>query len=707
MSDDRDDSGSVPRATIGERLREADRRCFVGRAGEIELVRAALEAGTPPFAVLYLHGPGGVGKSALLSGFAATAASAGVPAVPVDVRAIDPTPAAFLARVAAGLGRPGADLTLEGLAGCGRVLVLVDTFERAAPLQAWLRDRFVPALADGAVVVVAGRAPPPAEWVADAAWRDLMRVVSLRNLAPADARRYLDLRGVDQGMQARLVELTHGHPLALSLVVDVLDQRGDPGGFDLVDAPDLVRTLMERFVEEIPGQRHREALAVCAHARFTTEDLLRAAMGGDDIGLLLDWLRSRSFIEEGRDGVFPHDLARDVLDTDLRWRDRVAYADLHRRVRADVVARIRGSEGRDQQRALADLIYLHRLNPVMRPLYDWAQLGHAYADALGQGDGPLLVAMAERAQGPEQAALVEHWLVRQPGAFTVFRRSDDDVAGFTALLRLDEAAPDDLAADPGAGAMWAYATRHDPPRPGEAVTATRFFVDEDADQRPSSPSWTAFSITHARHVLSGPSLAWDFIGPFRTPEVEPVFNYIDYHRVPDAEFAIGGHLHVVFAHDWRRTGPEAWIELMGRRELDDSSGRSLAPSAPAPVLVLSHAEFVDAVRAALRNRHRPDRLDGNPLARSRIVRERLAAGARSPADALAGLLDEAADALTVDPRDAKGQRAVDRTYLRPAPTQERAAEVLGLPFSTYRRHLARGVERIVEHLWDLEVYGRR
>jgi hypothetical protein len=31
--------------------------------------------------------------------------------------------------------------------------------------------------------------------------------------------------------------------------------------------------------------------------------------------------------------------------------------------------------------------------------------------------------------------------------------------------------------------------------------------------------------------------------------------------------------------------------------------------------------------------------------------------------------------------------------------------VLGLPFSTYRRHLSQGIQRIVAWLWDHEVYG--
>jgi hypothetical protein len=178
--------------------------------------------------------------------------------------------------------------------------------------------------------------------------------------------------------------ITHGHPLALALLVDVLVQRGDRGeddaGLELADAPDLVRALLERFLEGVPSARHRAALEVCAHTRVTTEALLRDTLGSEDAGALFAWPRGLSFVEGDAQGLFPHDLARDVLDADLRWRDRAAYADLHGRVRRHVVARIRETEGRAQQRASADLHFLHRGNAGIRPLYDWDTLGRTYAE---------------------------------------------------------------------------------------------------------------------------------------------------------------------------------------------------------------------------------------------------------------------------------------------------------------------------------------
>jgi TolB-like protein/Flp pilus assembly protein TadD len=47
-------------------------------------------------------------------------------------------------------------------------------------------------------------------------------------------------------------------------------------------------------------------------------------------------------------------------------------------------------------------------------------------------------------------------------------------------------------------------------------------------------------------------------------------------------------------------------------------------------------------------------------------------------------------------------RVLDLTYFNPAPKQEAAADRLGLSFSTYRRHLTAGVDRITEWLWQQE-----
>ena len=175
--------------------------------------------------------------------------------------------------------------------------------------------------------------------------------------------------------------------------------------------------------------------------------------------------------------------------------------------------------------------------------------------------------------------------------------------------------------------------------------------------------------------------------------------YID-HR-PAGTARVGDRTFALFAHDWREVPAEAWFRDLADQEL---AVEPVQPTAsPARRVVLSEAEFEAAVKDALRCWRRPEDLARNPLSRSRLVAE--AAPAADPPGALADLLVEATDSLAADPRDAKLHRAVATTYFRGVPTQEAAAERLGLPFSSYRRHLTAGVARLTAWLWERELHG--
>jgi DNA-directed RNA polymerase specialized sigma24 family protein len=685
--------------TVADRLRGARRRQFVGRAAELELLRDALAADEPPFSVLWVHGPGGVGKTTLVGALADEATRLGREPVVLDLRASEPSPPAFVAELARACGRPGGASAADVLAGRERPVLLLDTFEAAPGLEDWLRDEFVPALPAGAVTVIAGRTRPAQGWRRDPGWRDLLRVVSLRNLGPDDARTLLRRAEVPQPLHERVLELTHGHPLALSLLLDVLSLEQHDAPLHLSTVPDVVGTLVESFLAGVPSPRHRMALEVAAHARTTTAAQLRSALGDDDGDELFAWLRELSFVESGPHGLFPHDLARTVIDADLRWRDPAVYAHVHGVVRRDVVGRLTSTEGFEHQRALADLMFLHRGNPAALLFWDWETLGQVYADELRPGDGAAILAMVERHEGPESAAIAARWLERQPSAFSPFRGRGAEPVGFLAQLELHAAGADELERDPAARAAWAHAHRHAPPRTQDEVLLGRFYMDRDAYQA-ASQSFNVVTIRTTQEWLKRPRLSWYYLA-FADPEaVAPLMAYIHFHRAPEADFEVGGRRYGVFARDWRRSGGAEWLELMAEREL---AGEGPGPPAepPPPELALSQRAFADAVRRALRDCCRAEALAANPLVRARVVREHRGGGGA----ALRDLIEDAVDALRADPRDVKLARALERTYLKPAPTQEAAAEVLGLPFSTYRGHLTRGVERVSDWLWQRELYG--
>jgi hypothetical protein len=691
------------RPRLGDRLDEARRRRFVGRAAEIELFESALSASDPGFNLIYVFGPGGIGKTSLLRQFALRAQQHGLTAIEIDGRNVEPSPDGFLLALARAMGLSQGQSPLEALASrAERQVLLVDTYELLNPLDAWLRENFLPQLPVDAVVVLAGRNPLALAWRTDPGWQSLVQVVPLRNLTGDESRDYLASRHVPDDQFRTVLDFTYGHPLALALVADAFVQRG---AFTLrvETTSDIVRSLIERLVEKVPGPAHRAALEVCSLLRLTTEGTLAEILQTSDPSELFAWLRSLSFIESGPQGLFPHDLTRDALIADLRWRNPEWYAELHRRARAYYGKRVSETRGSEQQRVLFDYVYLHRDNPLMRPYLDWQETGTTLPDVVRPGDRDALHAMVLAHEGSESAQWLDYWLEHQPEAFVVYRDRHGQTTAFVAVLDLTDADSSARSEDPATRAAAELLDRRAPLRPGEKAIHFRFWMARDSYQDVSGLQSLIFGRA-AQQYLTTPGLAFSFFPTAQPAFWEPMFSHVDLPRLPDADFTVGGHSYGVFSHDWRTTPPFAWLELLGEREI--ATEERSAPTSPATTaIVLSEPDFAEAVRAALRDLSRPVALRDNPLLRSRLVIERSGGKAR-PADrvsTLQQLLREAIDSLEQSPRDAKLRRALHHTYVDPAPTQEQAAEILDVPFSTYRRHLAGAVARVVDYLWKQEI----
>ncbi|GIJ50673.1 hypothetical protein Val02_75590 [Virgisporangium aliadipatigenens] len=644
----------APARRLEERLRAARRRAFVGRAAELDLFRAALDA---PAARIFVHGPGGIGKSTLLRRLADEARAAGRPVVWVDGRSVEPSPSGFSAAAALPPGATGA-------------VLLVDTFERCQGLEGWLRDRFLPGLPDGVLAVVAGRRAP------DAAWAERGDVVALGDLSPEDATRMLSLRGVPSGSREALLGFAGGHPLALSLAAEVA-VAGDVGPDGWAPTRDVIATLLARLVGEVPSPAHRQALEVCAHARTTTVELLGAVLDVDPVPIFA-WLRELPFVSSGRYGAYPHDVVREALDTDLRWRDPEGYRAMSARIRAHLVERVDAAAGSDALLpALAAVHYLHRQGGFAADFMTWNGDGAAFEDEYRDGDREAVLRLAPE----ELRGLVEYWLDEAPTAFHVYRHSGtDEAVGFMAWLRLHQSRVDIPTGDPVVDAAWEHARRVAPLGRGEHLAVARFLVYPPAYQRPS-PVMDLMLMRIVAEFIQGERLGWSFLA-FEPDFWAPLMA----HALHDP---IGGTL---FAHDWRAMPVRDWlsstiaIELDGTRALRDA-GR----------VALSRSEFDGAVRVALRSWRSAPALAASPLRRSRLVD-----GAPDPVEALRGLLVEATDSLRAAPRDARLHRAVVAAYFQGAATQEEAAERAGVPFGTFRRHLAAGVDRVTDWLWRRE-----
>ena len=64
-----------------------------------------------------------------------------------------------------------------------------------------------------------------------------------------------------------------------------------------------------------------------------------------------------SFIDTGREGLFPHELRRETVIADVRWRNPDWYKELHNRARKFYLARLPNVSLSEQQRILYDLFF--------------------------------------------------------------------------------------------------------------------------------------------------------------------------------------------------------------------------------------------------------------------------------------------------------------------------------------------------------------
>src|SRR5262245_21432819 len=338
----REHAGALEPPRIADRLAAARETAFFGRKAERDLFRSALSAAPPPFTVLFVHGPGGVGKTSLLRELESIARAERPCVVRLDGRDLAPTPHAF--------GRALEDaLEAQGPIPPAGAVVLVDTYDTLAPLDSWLRETMLPSWPQHVLVVLAGREAPSRAWTTDAAWSSLVRVAPLRNLEPREAVELLRWREVDTAAHGPVLEFTRGHPLTLALVADLVRQSAAPGVFDPADAPEVVRQLSTLFLDAVPEAWQRDALDACAIARVTRLPLLVELFGRETGEAAFEWLRGRSFVESGPRGLFPHDLVRAVLLADARWRDATALGRLWRRIYAALQAQAAAAQGRDRQ----------------------------------------------------------------------------------------------------------------------------------------------------------------------------------------------------------------------------------------------------------------------------------------------------------------------------------------------------------------------
>src|SRR5215472_2732690 len=659
--------------TLAARLEERDRRRFAGRAEELKFLEQCLDD-NPPASVIHVTGPAGIGKSALLRALSRRARERDIAVVAIDGRELGPAPGAL-------------EAALREAAGWDRGLVLLDSYERMASLDTYLRRDLLPLLPDGTLVVIAGRAVPDPAWFAGG-WEGITARLNLTALSAHEAGVLLASHGLVDERVPAIIDWAAGSPLALSLAAEAACD--DPSWNAATDPnrPEILRSLIHRLVEAELGGVRLPALAIAAVARTTTPQLLRAVLPLADAEAAYQELCGLTLTEPLGDGITLHDLVRKALHADLRLRNSELERDSRRRIVDYLYAR--AIDG--QPLMIIDMAHLVE-NPLIRWGFGWSGTVGFRIDSVKGSDAGRVERLLGEARNRQWWQLTRRIFAEAPDRVAVARDLDDQICGYLACMS-QARAPAFADDDPLVGPWLAHARRHAAASDSEAADSVLWHAAVDFTGQGKVQAMLGMAGV-LRSGVANPRFAYLPIDP-RYPGALEFAQALGAQHLAELDVIIGDQLVECHRVDYgpggllaalrRQVYTELGLPAPARAGQQDSGTAEIgrAPSRPLEA-------DLRAVRDALKCFGVPRDLARSPLARGRTVQQR--------ADHVRGLLRQAATDAFGDSQSERLLRNVLMTgYLDRTSSHEDAAARLCLSRAAYFRKLRTAVERLAEHI---------
>ncbi|WP_222263263.1 helix-turn-helix transcriptional regulator [Modestobacter marinus] len=552
-----------PRGSVSDRLAAAAATALVGRAEERARLTELLRPDGP--AAVFVHGPGGIGKTSLVE---ATLAALPLRAVHLDGRHTEPTVPGALAALGTALGvpaPPSVAAAVDAIAGAGVDVLVVDAFERLNLLDGWIRNDLAAALPATVPVLLVGRRGPNVAWRTAPGWRTLLAELAVGPLPPGDVDNLLAARGVRGADATRIRRFARGHPLAAVVAAEALARR--PGLPLASGAPaEVVEELFAVLLDDLAPEE-RATVEAAAVLRRVTLPLLAAVVDEQDPQDAWRTLRSLPFTTVTRTGLEFAGVAATVLLEALELRDPVRVRALRARAARTILA---GLAAAPDWEGTADLLHLVQ-NPLVRNAYAPPGLLQHPAEQARAEDHDAVIAIAARFEGPESARLAERWWRARRDAFAVVRGADGGVAGFSATAVLG-AHPGELGQDPAVAAAVAH-LRREPMPPGADALVFRWALGSRAGERSSPEVGTLVVDLKRTYLEMRATLRRVYSVVTDWPAAAPVLRVMGFDVV--GEVAVGDRRLVLVCLDFGAGGVDGWI---GRHVLAEQATPS--PGSP-------------------------------------------------------------------------------------------------------------------------------
>jgi Transcriptional regulatory protein, C terminal len=418
-------------ATIADLIRQGRGNTLAGRDAELRLLRQVTTPGGP--VVAYVHGPAGIGKTALVSALDACLEDERVRRLHVAGGAVEPTPSAILMAFGRVLGHKTRTVA-ELAAVLGTVedvtVVLVDDVDTWRLAASWLRVDLLPALPANTRFVLAGAVPPPAAWSTE--YGQYFLDIKLGALPRTESDAAVAAMGLSTETAERIWQLSGGHPLGLRMAIHAA-RAGSLG--TTRDAGELANAILQA----IGDSGLRRSVEACAIVRRANRALVSAILEVEEpIPLsLLEAVEALPFATRDAEGIYIAEPVRRALVDWMSGVEAERYQ-LWRKTAADwIVSRLRTAGRSGRWRYMADLLHLLE-QPALRNAFFPPEEEAPPVEPARADDFDRIFDIAELRDGPDERACIEVWGQRLPHRFSVARGPKSEVLAFYLFVRQDD-----------------------------------------------------------------------------------------------------------------------------------------------------------------------------------------------------------------------------------------------------------------------------
>jgi len=550
-------SEARPRGSVSDRLAAAAGAALVGRAEERARLTALLAPHGP--AAVFVHGPGGIGKTTLVTG---TLAPLPLNRVSLDGRQMEPTVPGALAALGAALGGPvppSATAAAEQIAAAGIDVVVIDSFERLNLLDGWIRNELTSALPAAVTTLLVGRRGPNLAWRTAPGWRTLLGELVVGPLTAADVDQLLVAHGIGGDDAVRIRMFARGHPLAVVVAGEAVSRRpGLPLGSG---APaEVVEELFAVMLDDL-GPRERAVVEAASVLRRVTVPLLSAVVDDPDVEQAWRTLRALPFTVTTAAGVELSGPAAPVVLEALELRDPARVRTFRTRAARAILDSLGAGPDWD---STADLLHLVQ-NPLIRNAYAPSGLAQYSAEQARSEDHDEIVAIVRRFAGDESARLAERWWEVRRDTFAVVRAADGSVAAFSVTAAVDDRAGS-AHDDPLIRAV-ADHLRDEPMPSGSDAVVFRWALGGQHGERPTPEVATLVIDLKRTYLQLRATLRRVYTVVTDWPAAAPVLRVMGFDLL--MEVAVGGRRFALACLDFGPGGVDAWI---GRHVLAEQAG---------------------------------------------------------------------------------------------------------------------------------------